>query len=143
MNNSNEQNYQNHKKFSTLYHYVLSPIALILFVSTVVYLIRESFTFASILLFGLSICVLLLVAVVRSFATKLQDRIIRQEENSRHFMLTGKPLDARLTLAQITALRFSADKDFPALCAKAAESGMQSNEIKKSITQWRADHVRV
>lgn len=143
MSNLKPQSYESHGQYSPLYHYVLSPIALIVFISSIVLLFKQQFSFSSFLIFGLSVCAVVLTALVRQFATKLQDRSILHEENFRHFRLTGKPLDARLGVQQIIALRFAEDDAFPQLCTKAAESGMKSGEIKKSITHWRADHNRV
>jgi len=79
----------------------------------------------------------------RRFALKAQDRAIRAEENLRHFALTGKLLDSRLTLGQVIALRFASDAEFVALAQKAANEGMKSGDIKRSITNWRADNYRV
>lgn len=143
MSNVKMQSYENHGQYAPLYHFILAPIALILFIASIVHLFKEQFSFSSLLIFGLSVCVVLLGAVVRQFATKLQDRSIVHEENFRHFRLTGKPLDTRLSVQQIIALRFAEDDAFPALCVKAVEAGMNSGTIKKSITNWRADHNRV
>lgn len=118
-------------------HYVKALIA------SIVYLFVEKFSFGSILVLGISICILILVMLIRQFATRLQDRSIYHEENLRHMQLTGKPLDPRLNLQQIIALRFAEDAAFPQLCIKAANTGIGPNEIKKSITHWRADHIRV
>jgi hypothetical protein len=112
-------------------------------IASIVYIVMERFSYLSILLLGVSICLTILVMLVRLYALKLQDRIIRHEENTRHFMLTGEPLDSRLTLKQIIALRFAEDEAFPTLCVKAVETEMQPDAIKKSIPQWRADHHRV
>ena len=79
----------------------------------------------------------------RQFALKAQDRAIRAEENFRHFILTGKPLDSRLRVGQIVGLRFASDEEFPALAAKAAAEGIKGEEIKKLIKTWRGDHHRV
>ena len=40
-------------------------------------------------------------------------------------------------------LRFASDAEFVELARKAAESGMTQDEIKKAVTNWRADHDRV
>jgi hypothetical protein len=68
----------------------------------------------------LSFCVLLLMFFCRVFALKAQDRAIRAEENLRHFALTGKLLDPRLTIRQIIGLRFASDDEFVALAQAAA-----------------------
>ena len=58
-------------------------------------------------------------------------------------MITGKPLDPRLTIRQIIGLRFASNDEFVALAQKAAASGMSEKEIKKAIVHWKADHDRV
>jgi len=79
----------------------------------------------------------------RVFALKAQDRGIRAEENLRHFVLTGKLLDPRLTINQIIALRFASDAEFPALAEKALSDSLSANSIKLAVKQWRADTHRV
>jgi hypothetical protein len=73
----------------------------------------------------------------------VQDRAIRAEENLRHFVMAGKPLDRRLTVKQIVGLRFASDGEFVELARKAAEEGLPQDTIKKSVKSWRADHDRV
>ncbi|MCQ6560611.1 DUF6526 family protein [Paenibacillus mendelii] len=143
MSNLKTQSYDNHMKFAPLYHFILAPLSIILFIASIVHLFQEDYRFSAVLLTGISLCIVILAVLVRQFATKLQDRSILHEENFRHFHLTGKPLDSRLTLQQIIALRFAEDASFPELCLKAAETGMEPAKIKKSITHWRADHHRV
>jgi len=143
MAQSNEQNYQNHRKISNLFYVVLAPLALILLTGSLVHMIREGFTFPSILLFGFAVFAIILAAFLRPLLIMLQNRIIRNEERTRHYILTGKPLDANLTLGQIIALRFSSDSQFPALCKQAAENNMKPDAIKRAVTNWRADHLRV
>jgi hypothetical protein len=79
----------------------------------------------------------------RGFALRAQDRAIRVEENFRHFILTGKPLDNRLGMRQIIALRFAPDEEFVTLAKEAAEKQLSSDEIKKSIKRWKGDYHRV
>jgi hypothetical protein len=79
----------------------------------------------------------------RSFPMKAQDRVIRAEENLRHFALTGKLLDPRLTIKQIIGLRFASDAEFPELARKAADQEMSPDNIKKSVKNWRPDHDRM
>jgi hypothetical protein len=93
-------------------------------------------------LFLISFVLLNLFFFARTFALKAQDRAIRAEENFRHFLLTGKPFDARLTIRQIIGLRFASDEEFPSLAKKAAEEGISEDEIKKSIKNWRGDYYR-
>jgi hypothetical protein len=68
---------------------------------------------------------------------------IRAEENLRHFVLTGKLPDARLSVRQMVALRFAADAEFPALASQAASGNLPPDDIKRAIKSWRADDYRV
>ena len=67
----------------------------------------------------------------RIFALKAQDRAIRSEENLRHFVLTGRLMDQRLTPLQIVGLRFASDNEFVDLCKKAADQNMTQDDIRR------------
>jgi hypothetical protein len=98
------------------------------------------------LVFGLLGLTILLLGSVsfhcRSFALKVQDRTIILEENFRHYRLTGEPLNAKLKLEQIIALRFASDAEFPNLCNKAIEENLSNTQIKQLIKTWKADYLR-
>lgn len=96
-----------------------------------------------VLVSGLAIGVILTAWYARAFALKAQDRAIRAEENLRHYALTGKLLDSRLSISQIIALRFAADEEFVALAKKAADENLTNKQIKQSIINWKADWYRV
>ena len=78
----------------------------------------------------------------RFFALRAQDRAIRAEERLRHFMLTSKPLDPRLTMRQIIGLRFASDAEFPELAARAAQESLSQDAIKQAVKNWRPDPDR-
>ena len=142
-----DQSYASHTRFYPPFHFVLIP-ALLLGLGGAYVNLRQSQGDHD-RLYSASLLVLVLVTLIltalfaRVFALKAQDRAIRAEENLRHFVLTGKLLDPKLTLRQIIGLRFAADDEFVALAQKAAASGMSQKEIKKAIVHWRADHDRV
>jgi hypothetical protein len=79
----------------------------------------------------------------RRFALVAQDRAIRAEENFRHFVLTGKPLDKQLRTGQIIALRFAPDDEFVTLAKKAVAENLSPRQIKQEIRNWKGDHHRV
>jgi len=142
-----EQSYRNHTRFFPPFHFVLVPALLVGTIGAFVNLRQSQGDHER--LYSASLLVLVMVALIlialfgRAFALKAQDRAIRAEENLRHFVLTGKLLDPKLTLRQIIGLRFAADDEFVALAQKAAVSGMSEKEIKKAVGHWRADHDRV
>lgn len=140
------QNYSNHRRFVIMYHVISFFLIALLLISSIYYTISESNAHQSmkpgLFLFLISFVLLNLFFFARTFALKAQDRAIRAEENFRHFLLTGKPFDARLTIRQIIGLRFASDEEFPSLAKKAAEEGISEDEIKKSIKNWRGDYYR-
>jgi hypothetical protein len=130
-----------------MYHVVTFTILLVLFISSIYYTIDEAVKGMSmkpgLFLFLISFVMLSLFTYARLFALKAQDRAIRAEENFRHYMLTGRPLDSKLSIRQIVGLRFASDEEFPELAKKAAESGMSEDDIKKAVKNWRGDYYRV
>jgi hypothetical protein len=75
----------------------------------------------------------------RQSALKAQDRAVRAEENLRHFAMTGKLLDKRLTVGQIIAVRFASDDQFVDLARQAADQNMTPDAIKRAVKTWRPD----
>ena len=140
-----QQNFSNHARYHPLYHYITAPLVLAGLIGSIVNLTHctpETYNSASLLTLVFFI-LLILGWLVRGYALKAQDRAIRAEENLRHFILSGKPLDARLRMGQIVALRFASDDEFVALAKRAAEEGLKSKEIKQAIQHWRADYNRI
>jgi hypothetical protein len=139
------QNYSNHSRWVPLYHFVALLGSLFLFIGSIVNLVKsseENLYDASLLVFG-SLILLLTTFYARVFALKAQDRAIRAEENFRHYVLTGKVLDGKLTMRQIIGLRFASDEEFPELAQKAVAENLSEKEIKKSIQNWKEDSYRV
>lgn len=140
-----EQNFANHARYHPLYHYIFAPLSLVGLVGSLVILFNADA--AGLYIASLRVLAFVLVFIlgvlVRTYTLKAQDRAIRAEENLRYFMLTGKPLDARLRVGQIVALRFASDDELPSLAQKAAEERMGSKEIKQAVNNWKADFYRV
>ena len=142
-----EQNYSNHRRFVMLYHVITFAMIMLMVISSAYYAINAAGQGASMKLWLffliISLSLMFVFFFARSFALKAQDRAIRAEENFRHFILTGKPLNNRLTIRQIVGLRFASDEEFVELAKNAAEKGISEEDIKKSIKNWRADNYRV
>jgi hypothetical protein len=90
----------------------------------------------------------LLVAVfkIRLYAVKVQDRVIRLEEQLRLMQLLPEPLRKRipeLTVSQLCGLRFASDAELPKLAERALNEKLSRADIKKSIQNWRPDYWRV
>ena len=140
------QSYSNHRRYVTGYHVVLFGLIVATLVGASVNLYRswgESGFYSASLIVALTLATLGCCAYMRLFALKAQDRAIRAEENLRHYALTGRLLDPRLTIRQIIGLRFAADAEFLDLAASAAAQGTSEDDIKKAIRSWRPDTYRV
>ena len=138
------QNFKNHARVVPLFHFVTFFLILALIGGSIVNLFHaDAHThYSAALLVVVSLVLLLLAWYTRSFALRAQDRAIRAEENFRHFLLTGKPLDGRLNMRQIIGLRFASDAEFPELAKKAVAENISEKEIKKLVKNWKADHDR-
>lgn len=137
------QNYQSHRRFHPLFHYILSLLLLLTLVGAICLVIRNGISLSAILFLAIVVILAIMFLLIRQYPLKAQDRAIRAEENLRHYVLTGKLLDARLTIGQIIALRFASDAELPELSEKAASQNLSPDDIKKQITNWKADFYRV
>ena len=142
-----QQSYKNHAQIVFLYHRVLTLLLLLILIGSIVNLNKswgDSTRFYSAsLIVALTVAAILLFVFVRTFPLKAQNRAIRAEEQLRHYVLTGKLLDSRLTMRQIVALRFASDAEFVALAQRAADQSLSPDAIKRDVKQWRADTYRV
>jgi hypothetical protein len=140
-----DQTYATHRQLVPLYHIVLFLLIVVTLIGAGVNLVKSIGTsglYSASLLVTLTVSVLLTYVFARVFALKAQDRAIRAEEQLRHYVLTGKLLDPRLTVKQIVGLRFASDGEFVGLAQRAAAEKMDPETIKKAITTWRADTYR-
>ena len=142
-----EQNYQNHRRTVPMFHVVLFALLALTLIGSFVNLFQSlgdhQRLYSASLIVALTVAALIVMFLARIFALKAQDRAIRAEENLRHFALTGKLLDSRLTLRQIIGLRFASDGEFVSLAQKAADEKLSEDAIKRAIRQWRPDTYRV
>lgn len=141
------QNYENHVRMHPIYHYFLTLLVLASLITAVVNLVLSlqsgENVWSALAILLMAAAFVLTFILLRIYPLRAQDRAIRAEESLRHFILTGKPLDSRLTMGQIVALRFASDAEFPELCMAAADEELSPKDIKKRIVEWRADHSRI
>jgi L-cystine uptake protein TcyP (sodium:dicarboxylate symporter family) len=142
-----DQNYSNHRQYVPIYHYVVLPVLFLTIIGSIVNLIESwgdhTRLYSASLIVVLAVASFLMLFLLRVFALKAQDRAIRAEENLRHFAMTGRLLDARLTVRQVVGLRFASDGEFVALAQRAAAENLTEDAIKRAIKTWRPDTYRV
>ena len=137
MANPQEQNLANHSRVDPPFHYFVLPVFLFTFVGTIVREIRVH-SWWRLWNIVMALAALLAVLLARSYAIRVQDRVIRLEERLR----LG-PMAAGLNEKQLIALRFASDEEAPALAEKARIEKLGPKQIKQAIRFWRPDHWRV
>jgi hypothetical protein len=80
--------------------------------------------------------------ISRAYIVRLQDRIILLEMKVRaaEILPAGKDAElAKLSKAQVIALRFASDEEFGELLDRAIRDNMEPKAIKAAIKTWRPD----
>jgi hypothetical protein len=135
-----EQNYATHVHRPT--GWVVAWFGALLVTALFVWDAARAPTLQSIALVLLGAVVLLAVTLVRAYALRLQDRIIRLEMRVRLGRLGREQALERLSVKQIVALRFAADAELPALVDRAVAENLPPDEIKRAVTDWQGDFLR-
>ena len=141
----NQQSLSNHAKYDPAFHFFLLPVLAINVIVIAIQLFRTP-GILGVWLLVISLALVVLAGRMRSYATHLQDRIIRLEERLRLAAILQEPLRSRiseLTGSQLIGLRFASDAELAALVQRALDERLGRSDIKKAITNWRPDYSRV
>jgi hypothetical protein len=134
------QNYSNHR-YRPMLWLVAVLSGLIGFVLVALAAVREPSTRGMGLLL-VAFSLLCTVFMVRQYALRLQNRIIRLEMQTRLTRL-GRATDfSRLAMPQVIALRFASDAELPVLMDRALAENLTADQIKRAVTSWQADVLR-
>lgn len=139
------QTLENHAKIDPPFHRFLIPMML-LTIGVSIWNAYQNFTFISAFLILLALTATVAVFLIRIYALKVQNRLIRLEERLRLRELLTEPLRSRipeLTELQLVALRFAGDAEIPALVEKTLDQKLAPKDIKQAIKNWRPDYYRV
>jgi hypothetical protein len=139
------QSYENHSRLDPAFHFFVAPVAVITFVLTISNLIRQ-FTIENVWHVVVAAAFLVAVFLIRIYALKVQDRVIRLEETLRMQRVLTEPLRSRigeLTVGQFVGLRFAPDAELPALVTQTLGNSWTKKDITKAIQTWRPDNFRV
>lgn len=143
------QNYKHHVRYYITHHFIFYPVVLLAASIGGYFVISNGNQHR---LIWLAITGILLVMAWLSYmlrqhyALNNQNRIVRLEMRFRYYVLTQQRfelLETELSFGQIAALRFASDNELPELVQRAVKEKLSPNDIKKSITQWQPDHMRV
>lgn len=142
------QTYKNHIRYYAPHHFVWYPLLALLTAGSL-YMTYEreeerllwlAFALVWVLLGWLSFM------LRQHYALGNQNRIVRLEMRFRYFALTGQrlePVEHRLSFGQIAALRFASDEELPVLVGRTLAEHLSPDAIKRAISQWEGDYMRV
>jgi hypothetical protein len=140
------QNYANHAKVVPVFHFVGSPLLLVL-LGWATWRVIQAPSVDSAMALILVVVVALGYFYGRMFAMGVQDRVIRLEERLRMERLLDADLKPRIlefTTEQLIGLRFASDEELPALARRVLAEGIADRKtIKLAVKSWKADHQRV
>ena len=142
---SEPQSLKNHARLDPAYHVLL----LALYVANLVYAgfhVYRQPSLSSGWYVVLSVLAIVPLLKIRTYALKVQDRVIRLEERLRLQALAPQEWQAqlfRLTEDQLIALRFASDGEVVELAKQALEQNLDRKQIKERIRSWRADDWRI
>jgi hypothetical protein len=136
---------QTHSRRDPAFHYLVVPVLLgNLLYRTVVALAHLTLDTLFSALVALALTTLAIL--VRLYALRVQDRIIRMEERIRIAAVASPETLMRMeefSIEQFAALRFAPWSELGPLADRAMREQLSSREIKEAIVHWRSDTHRV
>lgn len=143
---SEQQTYKNHVRWYPLVHFVVVPL-LILNVIWQIVMLWQAPNWDRGWSVVMGVVFFLIVFSARIQAMRVQDRVIRLEEQLRYRGILPADLAERacgLKIGQMIALRFAHDDELAELVKRVLEGEFaKPREIKLAVKNWRGDHLRV
>ncbi|MGB6900490.1 MAG: DUF6526 family protein [Candidatus Acidiferrum sp.] len=141
-----EQSFQHHTRWLPPFHFFVMPVLLINLGFSIYWCVKDGISVKSVLSLLVAAAILLGLLTARMMALKVQDRVIRLEEQLRFERLLPTELRPRIgefTLDQLISLRFASDAELPELARKVLNEKLNDRKaIKQLIRTWRADFMR-
>ncbi len=136
----NGQTYATHRHRPTLWLVTMLVAVIALVLVVMLMLLRPAIvTLAPVLL---ALALAMTVYMVRQYALRLQNRIIRLEMQVR-LARVGRAADCdRLSIPQLVALRFASDSEIASILDKTLADKLEPDQIKRAVTNWQGDHMR-
>ncbi len=141
-----EQSFQHHTRWLPPFHFFVMPVLLINLGFSIYWCVKDGISVKGVLSLLVAAAILLGLLTARMMALKVQDRVIRLEEQLRFERLLPAELRPRIgefTLDQLISLRFASDAELPELARKVLNEKLNDRKaIKQLIRTWRADFMR-
>lgn len=139
------QSLKSHYRWVPWFHFVAGPILIVNLVYEIVEMVKNPI-WDNIDNALVAVALLAVYFASRTFATSVQDRVIRLEEQLRFERVFPPDLRMRIpefTREQFVALRFASDHELPELARLVLDQRLNdTGEIKKMVKEWRGDHLR-
>jgi hypothetical protein len=140
------QSYANHRRFFPLFHFFVLPILAINVIVRGVRLVQVP-SLETMWATVLAVALTALALAARMMSLRLQDRLIRLEEQTRLARLApadGPTLATTLRTSQLIGLRFASDREVVPLAQRCASGELKTgDQVKRAVTEWRPDYLRV
>ena len=145
MSKTDEQNLKNHGRLDPPFHLVSFALLLVNLGIVIAYAVKDLNMYSAwAVIFSVGIFIPFLR--IRTYALKVQDRVIRLEERLRLQSLAPAEWHTqiyKLSVDQLIGLRFAADDEVVALAKTALEQSLNRKQIKERIKNWRHDNWRI
>ena len=143
-----KQQYSNHVRYYIPHHFVFYPVVLFILVICVKNWLGSPENKTEWLVMAVLTALLCFLSFMtrQHYALVNQNRTVRLEMRLRYYQLTQKRfevLEQRLVFNQIAALRFAGDGELIPLIDRTLAENLQPAAIKKLITDWQPDYMRV
>jgi uncharacterized membrane protein YdbT with pleckstrin-like domain len=141
-----EQNVANHVRLFPPFHFFVLPVFILNFGWSIYRWRTFGFSWDGFLAVLVALALLVGFLSARSFALKVQDRVIRLEERLRYQRLLPADLQPRIgefTVGQLVSLRFAGDAELPALARRVLDEKLNERKaIKQLVKNWNPDYLR-
>lgn len=143
---ADNQNLANHTRYHTPFHKVGVPLIAVYLIWSIWLTIRQP-GLETVMNLVLIVALLVTFFLTRIYALKVQDRLIRLEEQLRFQRVLPADLAARaatIPVPFLVALRFAPDEELAGLVTQTLDGKfVKPAEIKRAVRNWRGDYWRV
>lgn len=142
------QNYKNHIRYYPPHHFFFYGFAGLMFAVSLYTLVKnEEQTLLWAVISSLIFMITWLSFMVRQhYSLGNQNRIARLELRFRYYTITHRhfeEVEKQLSLRQVLALRFASNEELVNLTERAIKEKLSPDEIKRAVTNWQPDYMRV
>ena len=139
------QTFENHTRTIPAYHYfTLGLIAVNALWA--IYRVATDFSVDRLMTLFAAVGLVMVAIFARTFALRVQDRVIRLEMRLRLAQILPADLRPRindLSVSQLCALRFAPDAELPELTRRVLTDNIRDRKaIKRMVKNWEADVLR-